>query len=86
MPYKYSNNANLCVFNKLLLYHIKLVAYGVHNFLLKSDLHQLYMKPASLASSSCRATSTDIPDPLPPLFPIVHRLWQVFRATSCILT
>ena len=24
----------------------------------------------------------DIPDPLSPLFPIVHRLWQVFRATS----
>ena len=37
-------------------------------------------------SSSCRATSTDIPDPLSPLLPIVHRLWQVFRATSRILT
>ena len=36
--------------------------------------------------SSCRATSTDIRDPLSPLFPIVHRLWQVFRATSHILT
>ena len=30
-----------------------------------------------LSSSSCRAASTDIPDPLSPLFPIVHRLWQV---------
>ena len=38
------------------------------------------------SSSSCRATSTDIPDPLSPLFPIIHRLWQVFRVTSCILT
>ena len=38
------------------------------------------------SSSSCRAASTDIPDPLSPLFPIVHRLWQVLRATSCILT
>ena len=41
---------------------------------------------ASSSSSSCRATSTDIPDPLLPLLPIVHRLWQVFRATSRILT
>ena len=36
--------------------------------------------------SSCCAASTDIPDPLSPLLPIVHRLWQVFRATSRILT
>ena len=36
--------------------------------------------------SLCRAASMDIPDPLSPLLPIVHRLWQVFRATSCILT
>ena len=36
--------------------------------------------------SSCRATSTDIPDPLSPFLPIVHRLRQVFRATSRILT
>ena len=38
------------------------------------------------SSSSSRAASTDIPDPLSPLLPIVHRLWQVFRATSRILT
>ena len=38
------------------------------------------------SSSSYRAASTDIPDPLSPLLPIVHRLWQVFRATSRILT
>ena len=30
--------------------------------------------------------STDISDSLSPLLPIVHRLWQVFRATSRILT
>ena len=36
--------------------------------------------------SSCRAASTDIPDPLSPLFPIVHRLRQVFRDTSRIFT
>ena len=39
-----------------------------------------------ISLSSCRATSTDIPDPLSPLLPIVHRLRQVFRATSRILT
>ena len=40
----------------------------------------------SSSSSSCRARSTDIPDPLSPLLPIVHRLWQVSWATSRILT
>ena len=38
------------------------------------------------SSSSYRAASTDIPDPLSLLLPIVNRLWQVFRAPSCILT
>ena len=41
---------------------------------------------SSSSSSSCRAARTDIPDPLSTLFPIVHRLWQVFRATSRSLT
>ena len=36
--------------------------------------------------ASCRATSTDIPGPLSPLLPIVHRLWRVFKATTRILT
>ena len=36
--------------------------------------------------SSCRATSTDIPDALRSLLPSVHRPWLVFRATSRILT
>ena len=40
----------------------------------------------SSSSSSCRAASTDIPDPLSPLLPIIHRIWQFFRATSRILT
>ena len=44
------------------------------------------LKWSSSSSSSCRAASTDISDPLSPLFPIVHRLRQVFRATSRILT
>ena len=38
------------------------------------------------SSSSCRAASTDIPDPLSPLLPIDQRLWQVFGTTSRILT
>ena len=38
------------------------------------------------SSSSCRAASMDIPDPLSQLLPIIHRFWQVFRATSRILT
>ena len=39
-----------------------------------------------MLSSSFRATSTNIPDPLSPLLPIVHCLQQVLRATSRILT
>ena len=39
-----------------------------------------------ISSSSCRAASMDIPDPLSPLLRIVHRLWQVFRAITRILT
>ena len=38
------------------------------------------------SSSSCRAASTDIPDPLSPPLPIIHRFWQVFSVTSSILT
>ena len=32
----------------------------------------------SLTNIIITAASTDIPDPLSPFFPIVHRLWQVF--------
>ena len=39
-----------------------------------------------ISSSSCRAGSTDFPDLLSSLFPIVHRLRQVFWTTSRILT
>ena len=45
----------------------------------------LYIRVYNI-SSSYRAASTDIPDPLSPLLPIIHRLWQVLMATSCILT
>ena len=37
------------------------------------------------SSSSCRATSTDIPDTLSPPFPIIHIFRQVLRATPRIL-
>ena len=51
----------------------------------------LYYNPDQLlnlssSSSSCRAASTGIPDPLSPLLPIIHRLREVFRVTSCVLT
>ena len=41
-----------------------------------------YLYSISSSSSSCRAASTDIHDPLSLFLPIVHRFWQVFRATS----
>ena len=48
--------------------------------------HPFLQVMISSSSSSCRAASTDIPDPLSPLLPIVHRHWQAFRATFRILT
>ena len=49
-------------------------------------LNFVYRATTVSSSSSCRATSTDIPDPLSPLLPIIHRFWQVFRVTFRILT
>ena len=46
----------------------------------------IYIYIYILSSSSCRAASTDIPDPLSPRLPIIHRLWQVFSVTSRIIT
>ena len=51
-----------------------------------SICHKTKTNHISSSSSSCRAASTDISDPFLPLLPIIHRLRQVFRATSCILT
>ena len=39
-----------------------------------------------ILSSSCRAISTDIPDPLSPPLPIVRRFWRVLRAVSRFYT
>ena len=47
---------------------------------------QVHTAGRATSSSSCRAASKDIPDPLSPLLPIVHRLWRVFKAASRILT
>ncbi len=49
-----------------------------------SDLGLLGCCPSS--SSSCRAACADIPDRLSPLLPIIHRLRQVLRATTRVLT
>ena len=49
-------------------------------------MNDLRTKRSSSSSSSCPVASTDIPDPLSPLLPIVHRLWLDFRAISRILT
>ena len=65
-----------CIWFALLLWYINYCRLLMPNL-------SLYI---SSSSSSCHAASTDIPDPLSPLLPIVHRLWQVFRATSRILT
>ena len=45
----------------------------------------LQMKPNGGSSSSSRAISTDIPDPLSPPLPIVHRFRQVLMVTPRIL-
>ena len=57
-----------------------------HTLLIMAIIANLKWSVISSTSSSCRAASTDIHDPLSPLLPIVHRLWQVFWATSRILT
>ena len=55
-------------------------------FIDESFVFRLFFKPLYISlSSSCRAGSADIPDPLSPLFPIVRRLWLVFWSTSRIL-
>ena len=38
------------------------------------------------SSSSCRAVSMDITEPLSTAVSIVHRFWEVFQVTSCIGT
>ena len=63
----------------------QMIMYLDYETLVVQTLTKLYDEISS-SSSSCRATSTDIPDPLSPLLPIAHRPRQVFRITSRILT
>ena len=65
-----------------LIYQEIINCYMKSNILMKKQIVFKQISSSSSSSSSCRAASTDIPDPLSSLFPIVHRLWQVFRATS----
>ena len=58
---------------------------GIKLFL-NSGIFIFLVREFSSSSSSCRAASADIPDPLSPFLPIIHRLRQVFRVTSCVLT
>ena len=79
----------ISVFSSLSIYlslflSIYLSIYQSQSFPIYLSIYLSLFIPIS-SSSSCHATSLDIPDPLSPLFPIVHRLWQVFRATSRIL-
>ena len=59
--------------------------YSLSNVFLSAFLGMRVFHTSS-SSSSCRAASTDIPDPLSPLLPIIHRLRQVFRVWSQMIT
>ena len=60
--------------------------YGISAIIGYIMPNPVYTYISSSSSSSCRAESTNIPDPLYPRLPINHRLWQVFRVTSRIIT
>ena len=72
----------------LVIYSIYICLYFGHIFYLYLSIFWLYIFSYifHLSSSSCHAASMDIPDPLSPRLPIIHRLWQVFRVTSLIIT
>ena len=65
---------------------IYLVSNPAHGEIPTLILDREHRYNTSSSSSSYRAGSTDIPDPLSPFLPIVHRPRQVFRTTTCILT
>ena len=79
----------LCTHAKLIYFEIELTICLKMDLALNKLSRLICLKPnqpTTQSSSSCRAASTDIPDPLSPLLPIIHRLRQVFRITSCVLT
>ena len=60
----------------------------IHIFLITflERVWRLFSHPGKSSSSSCRAACADIPDRLSPFLPIIHRLRQVFRVASRVLT
>ena len=71
------NKKNIIIRNNI---QSKLYIIIIIRNIIRDDMHSKLQLKSS--SSSCRAASTDIPDPLSPLLPNIHRLWQIFRATS----
>ena len=72
----------------MMMMMIENLFYFIYLFYLDVDLIKMlkncsYNVSSSSSSSSCRAISTDIPDPLSPH---LHCFWQIFRATSRIGT
>ena len=68
-------------------------AYKPENCIMEYWLYSVYIslcdnihKLFYCSSSSCRAASTDLPDPLSPPVSIVHCSQEVFKALSCIGT
>ena len=76
--------------SKLSVWFIQLSIYFYHTVRFTTNLSfqyiYIYIYIYTYISSSCHDTSTDIPDPLSPLLPIAHRIWQVLRATFRIPT
>ena len=86
--YIYNKNVTGCLLWSFHTYCAELTNTDTHTYINTYNYPHTYTHTHThiYISSSCRAASTDIPDSLSPLLPIVHRLWQVFRATSRILT
>ena len=74
-----------CTFHLIVLFILLFDSdpFSLPSFYIFQFLYSHCILPSSAA---CRAACTDILDPISPLLPIVHRLWQVFRATTRILT
>ena len=75
------NSTNATILNS---YKIWSVSLSINNLVL-SEKTPKWINAVS-SSSSCRAISTDILDPLSPPLPIVHCFRQIFRAISRIGT
>ena len=88
VPYRRKLIEGSVVLNTLSLVCVHLYKYIYTHVRTHTHTHThtyIYIQNIS-SSSSCRAVSTDIPDHLPLLLPIIHRLRQVFRVTSCVFT